>query len=697
MVEIAPEQDAGAVKRWFSELDDAKKRDESYRKEGKRIIDIYTGTKKVPFNILYSNTDTLLPALYSAVPRPVVRHRFKDTAPLAQAAAKAGERMLEYLLDTNTDGYETFDDSMNSATLDAMLPGRGVTRIKYDAEIGEYGIDSEAEEDIESGDSGIASEISLRKESELVCTDTVCWDRVLFGYSKKWSEVPWIAFEEIIDKAEAERLFGKEMAGKIQFTKEGDDTENDSGEEKQDEHQGERKTATIYQIWDKSGGKKVRYVSKHYKDGFLKVEDDPLELAGFFPMPRPIVLFAKSNDMSVTAPYLVYESQAKEINELTVRIQKIVRAIKARGVYDSELKGDIANLLSGDDNEMIPAEKSATIAADNGFDKSIWFWPVEKLIVVLRELYAAREEAKQVIYEVTGISDIIRGSTVASETASAQQLKSQWGTMRLKRNQGEVQRYARDLLRLMLEVAATKFSADTWAQMTGLPYATDQEVVQSQAVMQAAQQMQMQGMQPNEAQQGMIQQAQAVMQKQTWSQVLDLLKNDMQRSYKIDIETNSTILPEAVEDQKQIAEVMTALGEYLQGVAPLIEKGAFPFEAAKAMMLSVVRRYQFGDEIEEYINQMQPPQPPQDATQQDKQAELQAKQDEQQANIQLEKLKLEMQRLIAEGEAKTQMHLEQMRIESAEKIAKYQADLQAQTQLQIAAMTAANQPQSEAA
>lgn len=713
MVEIAPEQDSSAVRRWFSELDDAKKRDDKFRREGKRINDIYAADREIAFNILYSNTDTLLPALYSSVPRPYVRDRFKRGDLIVKASSKAGERMLEYLLDTNAEGYETFNDSMINATLDALLPGRGVTRVKYDAEVGEYeniggtGSDGEgeAEEDNSPDDSaragvlghvlsgegeaeyeGVFSGQYISKESELVCTESIVWDRVLFGYSKKWSLVPWIAFEEIIDKQEAERLFGKEMTEKIQFTKDGDEADSDSSDEKQDDHQGERKTATIYQIWDKSGGRKVRYVSKHYKDGFLKVEDDPLELAGFYPIPRPIVLLAKSNDMSVTAPYLVYENQAKEVNELTVRIQKIVKAIKAKGVYDSELGGDIANLMTGDDNEMIPAEKSATIASDKGFDNAIWFMPVEQLIRVLRELYQAREEAKQVIYEVTGISDIIRGSTVASETASAQQLKSQWGTMRLKRNQAEVQRYCRDLLRIMLEVAATKFSVETWAKMTGLPYSTEQEQAQAQAVMQAAHKMQMQGAQPNEAQQGMIQQAQAVMQKPSWNQVLELLKNDMQRSYQIDIETNSTILPEAVEDQKQIADVMTALGQYLQGVTPLIEKGAFPFEAAKAMMLSVVRRYQFGDEIEDYINKMQTPPPPPDTTQQDKQAELQAKQAEQQANLQAEQLKLEMQRLIAEGEAKTQIHLEQMRIDSAEKIAKYQADLQAQTQLQIASM-----------
>lgn len=699
-----------AVKRWFAELDDAKKRDKNFHREGKRINGIYSSEEgnKVPFNILYSNTDTLLPALYSSVPRPVVQRRFKDDDPIAKAAAHAGTRLLEFILDTNIDGYETVNEGLQNAVIDALLPGRGVTRIKYDAEIGEYLEGEDAEVESEDDDQAEdAKETRLRKESELVCVDSISWDKVLFGYARKWSSVPWLAFEEVIDKEEAIRLFGQDMADKIKFTK-GDDQDDEEQKDDGDDDQGERKTATIYQIWDKDGGRKVRYVSKHYKDGFLKVDDDPLELTGFYPVPKPLVLLAKSNDMSITAPYLIYENQAQEINELTIRIKKIVKAIKAKGLYDQELGADLDTLLGDDDLMFSPADKSATLA-DGGFEKSIWFMPVEQLVVVLRELVASREQCKQVIYEVTGISDIIRGSTVASETASAQQLKSQWGTMRLKRNQAEVQRYARDLLRIILEVAATKFSEEAWVKMTGLPYASSQQLAEAQAVMQAAQILPQDPQNPSP----LIQQAQQVLQQPKWPEVLELLKNDMHRAYRIDIETNSTIAPEAVEDQKNMAEVMTALSQYLQGVTPLIESGSFPFEAAKAMMLATVRRFQFGSEIEDYIKNMQPPKPPdppQDNSLQVKQAELQAKaQSEQataqadiqkaQANNQLEAQKLEAQRIVEEGRASTQIHIEQLRIDaerelemmrvaSAEKIATFQANLDATTRLEIARISA---------
>jgi len=660
---------------WLNEIDGAKKRDDDYVRDGDRILDIYSckDEKKVPFNVLFSNTDTLLPALFSSTPRPVVQRRFKDDDPIGKAAAMAGTRMLEYLIDTNIDGYETFTEGVQKAVIDALLPGRGITAVKYDAEINEEDdpnkpepgdTDNEEQETDDTEEDATETGPLLEKESELVCIDAKEWDRVLFGYSKKWSTTPWIAFEQSIDKPEAIRLFGASIANKIQYTKDNDKPDDDktNGD---DENQGGRKTAVIYQIWDKANGRKVRYVSRHYKDGFLKVEDDPLELTGFYPIPKPLCIVAQSVDHAPIASYLFYETQAKELNELTRRITLLAKAIKAKGIYDAELGDDIANMMDGDDNSLMPADKSSAIAAEKGFQNAIWFMPVEQLIKVLRELYTAREQCKQVIYEITGISDIIRGSTNANETATAQNIKSQWGTMRLQRMQGEVQRYARDILRIMLELAASKFSESTWAKMTGLPFATEEQVAQAQAIVQASQQMQqpqqapMQPGQPPQQPQvsPIVQQAQQTLQQPQWSQVLELLRNDIDRSYRIDIETNSTVLPQLQEDQQNMAQVLDALSKYLQGVTPLIQAGAFPFEAAKAMMMSVVRRFQFGQEIEDYIKEMkqpQPPAPPQDNTLQIKQMETQAQQQSEEKNAQLT-LQVE------QGKAATQMRLEEMK------------------------------------
>lgn len=641
------------VAAWLAEIEDAKKREKDYRKDGVKIHSIYNGSKeeKIPFNILYSNTETLLPALYSSVPRPVVQRRFKDDDLLGKASAKAGERVLEFLLDTNIEGYETYDECVRAATLDGLLSGRGLTSVKYDAELSKM-----LGEDDREGESSDAEEEAYEKKSELVCVETRSWDRVYFGYAKRWSKVPFIVYEEFVDKAEATRLFGEEKAKILQYNTKDEDEDKETGDNDDNEAGQLSKTTCVYQIWDKKT-KRVLFVSTDYKDGFLKEQDDPLGLTGFFNMPRPIMFLEKSNDLMPVALYTLYENQATELNRLTLRIQKVVEAIKARGIYDSELGDDIAKIMEESDNALVPADKSSSLAAEKGLGNAIWFMPIEQLTNVLVQLYTARNQCKQIIYEITGISDIMRGSTNANETLGAQEIKKSFGTLRLKRLQSEVQRYARDLLRMMLEIAASKFSEETWQKMTGLPYLTDEQ--KKMLEMQKAQaQMTGQPLPPEIEQQ---------MQMPTWSAVLEMLNDDVQRSYRIDIESNSTVQPEATEDQKNIAEVMNALAQYMNGIAPLVVSGALPFEAAQSMMLAISRRFRFGSEIEEHIMKMKAPEKddPKAAEQAKQQADAQAKQADMQAQAQMK-------------QAEAQMRAQEKQVDLQAESAKFQSEKQAE-------------------
>lgn len=649
-----PKEPSEIVRYWVNEITQARKREKDWRKDGQDILDIYSAKHETPFNILFSNTETLLPALYSAVPRPVVTRRFKDADPLGKAAADAAQRVLSFLLDTNTEGYETFDEAMRMATLDALLPGRGVTVVKFDAQIRE----DEPSEDEPSEDAGEAS--MPYTSGELACLDTRAWDRVYFGYAKKWSKVPWIAYEEYLDKEEATKLFGEKIVEDLTFSAGDVPEDNDYQRSAKDEqNKGDRKTACFYQIWDKDGGKKVRYISPNYKEGYLRVDDDPLELTGFFNCPRPLQFIEKSNDLRPTPMYALYKNQARELNRLTQRIHNITEAIKARGVYSSDMGETLGNILKGDDNTLVPAENSSTLAFEKGIGNAIWMWPVETLIQVLIQLYQAREKCKVVIYEITGIADIMRGASSASETLGAQQIKQSWGTLRLKRLQREIQRYSRDLLRMMLEIAATKFSEDTWAKMTGLPYTTTMVAQQLAQIAFAAQQ----------SGQPLDPQTQAAMRQPKWADVLGMLRDDTQRAYRVDIETNSTIAPEASEDQQQITEMMTAMGQFLNGVAPLVAKGVMPFQIAQSMLLAISRRFQFGTEVEGFIQQMAEP-PKEDPA---KNAEAM----KQQAEMQLEqaRLQFETQKFQAEFQQTTQVEL-----------GKHQREVEAAKQSQMLAM-----------
>jgi len=641
------------INNWLEEINDSKKREEDYFKNGTEINEIYEGEKNMPFNILYSNTETMLPALFSNVPRPVIQRRFKDEDPLGKYASQAAQRVLEYLIDTDIDGEDRFEQAMLDATQDGLLPGRGITSVKYDDDMEEF--------EVEEGGEPIPPSIS----NQNIIPDSRSWDKVYFGYAKKWSKMPWIAYEEYLDEDEAKEMFG-DVAKKLTFT-EGLDEEDEENDES-NARTGKTKTAIIYQIWDKSD-RKVKYVAPCYLDAYLRVDDDPLELTGFFNCPEPLTFVRKSNSLMPTAPYTLYEQQATELNEIQRRLTKVIKAIKVRGAYDPSLGDDLGKILSGDDNELIPSDKSS-ILNEGGFDKSIWMLPIEKLVGVAQQLYQARESCKRVIYEITGISDIVRGQSMASETLGAQKIKEAWGTMRLKRLQKRVQHYALDTMRIMLEVAVLKFEPETWKKITGMPLPMKAEKDEAMQFMQMAKSQQMPEDNPQ------VQKATEVMKLPAWEDVLGLLRDDYWRSYRLDIETNSTLDVEATEDKQNVAEFMNAFAQLMNGMFPMVEKGVMPFDAAKSMMLAIVKRFRFGREVEDQLKEMTQPKPQADPKQieaQKKQIEAEVKKiedtkakfieqqkqagdklDEEFRKLEFEKLQFDFEKKLAEEQRKMQ-------------------------------------------
>src|SRR5258708_7141555 len=110
-----------------------------------------------------------------------------------------------------------------------------------------------------------------------------------------------------------------------------------------------------------------------------------------------------------------------------------------------------------------------------------------------------------------------------------------------------------------------------------------------------------------------MQQVQAILAKPQWENVVGLLREDLQRYYRIDIETNSTIASDTAEDKQNITEALGALSEVFGQCLPLAQQGILPIPAVKSMVLSVVRRFQFGREVEDAVSQMPdqlPPPPP---------------------------------------------------------------------------------------
>jgi hypothetical protein len=567
----------GIVRRWLAELNIAHREEEDWRTEGKKLWEMYEGGKKKAhaFNILWANTELLLPAVYNSTPEPDVRRRFRDADPVGKAVAE----LLERSLSSQVDEYD-FDAEAESFVLDMLLVGRGVPRVKYKPRFAPQAVGPVAE--------GAEAPAPAEKlTGETVECESVQWDDFRRGPGKTWREVPWVAFRHDLTEEMAAEQFGEEIAAKLTYS-DGKDADKISEDRQTREV---FKTVEAWEFWDRDR-KRVLFIAPSYADAPLLEAEDPLHLRDFFCCPRPAYAMKNTRTLVPVPIYRMYEEQAKELDKVSARINKIVDAMRVRGAYSANLP-ELSNILESEDRAMTPVQNVSEIASVGGLDKAIWMMPIDKLKQVLDGLYMAREQIKAAIYELTGLSDLVRGSTDAGETAAAQQLKSKWGSMRLQRLQREAQRTIRDVLRLKSEIIAERFSPETLEATTNLDFPTMEEKQGAQMqVQQAMQQSQMTGQPPPP----MPPEMEAMMQKPSWEELMQVLRSDQLRQYRVDVETDSTVSETLDRDMAGLNEVLTALGAVMASV-----QTGTPPEVAKEAALAITRRARLGGALEDAI------------------------------------------------------------------------------------------------
>jgi hypothetical protein len=617
------------ARRWISELERAEKAQAKWLKRCTKINEIYTEAQQTPasrrYSVLWANIQTLAPAVYARTPTAVVSRRFKDEDPVGRLASEVLERALNFSVET-TD----FPDMMTTLRDEFLLLARGQAWIRYvprmaqvpaakpgDGEEG-YSAPHQASPDGEITDDAECYDVVDWEEA---VPDHVHWRDFLTNVARSWSEVRWVSRCAYLDRTELVDRFGAKIGNAVplDWTEK---TRNGAAEAKDDQFA----KAAIYEIWDRPS-RTVYWISKSHPAEPLDQREDPLGLTGFFPCPRPLLGTCGTDSIIPVPDYVYYQTQAEEINELTARIDKLSRALKVRGWYAASSKEAIENLLTAGDNELVPIDGwQAMVDKAGGVEKLIAWMPVEQVAEVLKGCVDLRKQLLDDVFQITGIADIMRGDTDPNETKGAQVIKANWGSSRVRDKQKEIARFARDLLRLMGEVIASRFSQDTLAKMTGVKLLTRAEKEQIQQV-QALQQRAMQAAQ--QAQQAWQQQAQAAqaqgqppppapaapeqptpippeVQQQlslpAWEDITDLLHDSAQRTFRVDVETDSTIEPNDQEEKQRRVEFIGAIGKFLAESLPVAQAAPQMLPVIVESLKFLVRGFRVGREMEDVVD-----------------------------------------------------------------------------------------------
>ena len=644
-----------------------------------------TNNEAARFNILWSNIQTLTPAVYSRLPKAEVSRRFSDNDPVGRVASQLIERALDF----EVEHYPDFRATMKYAVEDRFLGGRGVAWVRYEPhvreqEMPEDGLQvTEDTDETEMGYAGAsyqkgpveapqavlepddaeegvqrdatAGEVEPQEEIEYECapTDYVHWKDFGHSVARTWEEVTCVWRWVYMTREALIERFGKKMGEKIPYDAGPDTLKQYSQTTK------EHTRAKICELWDKDSGK-VFWFSKSMGE-LIDERDDPLELEQFFPCPRPLYATITSDTLVPVPDFVLYQDQAVELDILSDRIDGLVKALRVRGVYDASQPSLQRLLTEGDNNTLIPVDKWMAFSEKGGLKGSIDLLPLDVLSNALLQCYRAREDIKAQIYEITGLSDIIRGSSMASETATAQQIKGQYASIRLRSMQEDVAIFATELLRLKAQIICSKFQPETI-----LMFASAQQ------------------MQP--ADQQMIPQA------------LELLKDNPLRNFRIEVAADSLVQLDDQQMKRDRVEFLQAFGGFLREALPVAQASPEIAPMLIEVMKFGVAAFKQAKPIEGALDaaleqfkqrQAQPQQPPPPDPDMIKlQMQQQIEQAKMQASAQSDQMRMQADTQAAQIKAQIDAQLHQSKLQADIQLAQMQAQLEDQKMQHEMAMKA---------
>jgi hypothetical protein len=578
-----------ASKAWLNLLEESEKAYEDWNTRCDNIDKQYANLMRLAdmhrdkeFQMFWANCEVIKPSIYAKPPQPVVAPKFKDRRPVYQAASEVAERCAVVSFD-----LAGIDELMKLIRDDLALADRGVAWCRY-----------------ESGKAGGFY------GHEKVCVDFKDRRDFLHSIARNWREVTWVAAASYLTRGDARKRFKRHSGDAYQ-----DAEYRVNKEAKTIGGADNRERAKFWEIWDKASGR-VIWVSPGC-DIILDEADPHLELREFFPCPKPAYGTVQRGSLVPVPDVLQYRDQLEELNLLTGRIHALSDALEAKGFYPAG-GSELADAVQAAIAHNTPGRMLVPISnwAAFGGSKEVIIWlPIDMIAQTIVALVTLRKQVIEDIYQIMGISDIMRGATDPSETLGAQQLKTQNGSTRIRDKQQELVRLARDLVEISIEIICQAFDPVTIIEMsqTQLPTQDMQQKEVQQLVQQAqqlhqqmqqAQQMQQQAQQqqaqlpppgaapgappstPPEPEedpqaqqvaqmqtqlQDLIGQIEKVKAKPTIEQVLKFLGDNRARSFTLDIETDSTILADENAEKKARTEFVGVLGTLLPQLSQMIQ------------------------------------------------------------------------------------------------------------------------------
>jgi hypothetical protein len=572
--------DKKPIKLWIEEIAEAKKAHKDWWETSDKICKKYRAQEtqeagragpRRRYNVLWSIVQTMLPLVYGTKPTPYVSRRFLDKDPVGRDSSLLLQRALSYSTEN-----DALHDATKEASLDFILSGRGVVWPKYMPYMKlRNGVDETSYEEV------------IYEECD--------WEHVhyrdfLHGAASKWKHVPWVARHVPMTRKQLVKRFG-EVGKNVPLTinnKQSQDSERSQSDDEKKENDGAKglfARAEVWEVWDKEE-RKVYWVCPQFKDGFLDEKEDFLQLDRFFPCPKPAI-GTKTNDSLIPTPdFMAWKDIAVELDEITQRIKLLTQALRVAGIYDKGMTDVVKRLVTQtNENELIPVSNFGIMNEKGGLGKAIEYMPLDTVRVTLGELRVARQQLLQELYEITGISDIIRGASDPRETAAAQRVKGNYAGKRIGMRTDEITRMVSEAFEIEAEIICLHYSPQTIQMVSS-------------------------------AAQVLVDPITGEPSPQRLMNALALLKNRGLRQYRVNVDDQSLSAADAEANRQTTVEFLGGMTQLLGAMIPAAKENPAILPLAGDMLLAGVRAYPMARSmeatIEASIEQIKnaPPPPP---------------------------------------------------------------------------------------
>jgi len=524
------------AERWKFEMDASYKEISKWHKEGEQIVKRYlderpsTGSEfprdnQTRWNIFTRNVQMQKDLVFGKTPVVTVTRKFGD--PNDDAARVAGmllERVLNCEIERESDGFNT---SVSAAYDDYMIAGFACVKLRYEAG---FGVRRGKPQLVSSNGRSVAPAIPDRtvKADEDVKTDYLYWKDVRWNSSRTFNDFRWMGFQKEMTRRELIGRFGKEIGSKVPL--------NAAKAKKNPEVDAQKMEpwarAKVWEMWDKVNGKVDWWV-----DGFDRILDskpDYYRLFNFWPCPTPLIANATTSKFIPVPDFRLAKDLYDEIDALSTKITAITRVLKVAAAYDKSLGDDLKKLVNEAGlNEMIPVANWPKWQEKGGLEGSIDWFPFEAVIVVLDKLSDKRSELVQVVYQMTGYSDLMRGEQMENGTPGEAYVKAKFASMRLQANQDRFAQFVSRAQRIRAELICKFYDTRTILERSNAQYTFEANDVQ------------------------LLGQAVQLLRDKFWM-------------YRIEVKPENVALTDFGKMQGERMQLMTGLAQFFAGVQPIV-------------------------------------------------------------------------------------------------------------------------------